>query len=335
MVSLPRDWVTQMNLKRGDVVTLTTDDQGRLVVNPTTQVQEKKTRCVITSDRVDDKLLGRLILGAYIAGHETIEIRTGKPEFNQGQLETIRKALNELIGVGIVEQGVDRVLIQSFLDPSKFPIDGLILRLHLIVESMCDLAVKALIEERNDYAKQVLDMDIEADKVYFLATRQLLQAVEEKAIAERVGLLNPRNIVGDRLVVKALEEVGDYAQDIARAAVKINDLRYFNGEVNRQIVALNDEVKKIANLAMQSLFKHDVMAANSAIIEYGKLAEQEQKVGSELDRLLLGAAAVASPLKSITNTIKQIARYYTIAAETIINRSVEGETEITKVLFTE
>ncbi|MGI0091666.1 MAG: AbrB/MazE/SpoVT family DNA-binding domain-containing protein, partial [Nitrososphaerales archaeon] len=32
MVSLPRAWVTQMNLKRGDTVNLTTDDEGRLVV---------------------------------------------------------------------------------------------------------------------------------------------------------------------------------------------------------------------------------------------------------------------------------------------------------------
>ncbi|MGI0085271.1 MAG: AbrB/MazE/SpoVT family DNA-binding domain-containing protein [Nitrososphaerales archaeon] len=77
MVSLPREWVTQMNLKRGDTVTLSTDERGRLVVNPSLQVQETKTKCVISAERVDDILLGRIILGAYIAGHETLEIRTG------------------------------------------------------------------------------------------------------------------------------------------------------------------------------------------------------------------------------------------------------------------
>ncbi|MGI0085270.1 MAG: hypothetical protein ACREBQ_09325, partial [Nitrososphaerales archaeon] len=62
----------------------------------------------------------------------------------------MKKTLGELIGLGIVEQGVNRLVVQSFLDPSKFPIEGLIMRLNLIVESMRDLAVKSLLEERNE-----------------------------------------------------------------------------------------------------------------------------------------------------------------------------------------
>ncbi|MGI0078141.1 MAG: PhoU domain-containing protein [Nitrososphaerales archaeon] len=332
MVSLPREWVTQMNLKRGDTVTLSTDERGRLVVNPSLQVQETKTKCVISAERVDDILLGRIILGAYIAGHETLEIRTGNQEFTQGQLDVVKKTLGELIGLGIVEQGVNRLVVQSFLDPSKFPIEGLIMRLNLIVESMRDLAVKALLEERNEFAKQVLDLDVEADKVYFLATRLLLQAVQDKAIAERVGLENPKNIVGDRLVVKFLEEVGDYAQDIARSVMKVNDLRYYNMEVNKEIATLHEHVKNISRLAMHSLFKNDIIAANTAIVEYGNLAILVEKVDSDLDRKLVSVLAVATPLKSIVNSIKQTGRYYTIASETMINRSVEGNTEITELV---
>lgn len=335
MVSLPHDWVSQMNLKRGDTVNLTSDEQGRLIIHPSVAMLKTRTRCIVHSDKVDEKLLGRLILGAYIAGHETIEVRTKSPEFSPEMVNVIRKTLSELIGVGIVAQDVNRIVIQSFLDPSKFPIDGLISRLHLIVESMRDLAVKALVEEKPEYAKQVLNMDEEADKVYFLATRQLLQAVEDKALAEKVGLARPRNIVGDRLVVKALEEVGDFAQVIAKSALKIIDLRYFNGEINNDILTLNEHAKNIAALAMRSLFRHDVQSANAAIIEYGKLAELEEKVDAQMDKKLVSAIAVATPLKSIAGSIRQIARYYIIASETIINRAVEASTEITEVIAEE
>ncbi|MDG6994458.1 MAG: phosphate uptake regulator PhoU [Nitrososphaerota archaeon] len=335
MVSLPHDWVSQMNLKRGDTVNLTSDEQGRLIIHPSIEMLKTRTRCIVHSDKVDEKLLGRLILGAYIAGHETIEVRTKSPEFSPEMVNVIRKTLSELIGVGIVAQDVNRIVIQSFLDPSKFPIDGLISRLHLIVESMRDLAVKALVEEKPEYAKQVLNMDEEADKVYFLATRQLLQAVEDKALAEKVGLARPRNIVGDRLVVKALEEVGDFAQVIAKSALKIIDLRYFNGEINNDILTLNEHAKNIAALAMRSLFRHDVQSANAAIIEYGKLAELEEKVDTQMDKKLVSAIAVATPLKSIAGSIRQIARYYIIASETIINRAVEASTEITEVIAEE
>ncbi|HVB12913.1 MAG TPA: AbrB/MazE/SpoVT family DNA-binding domain-containing protein, partial [Nitrososphaerales archaeon] len=47
MVSLPRDWVTQMNLKRGDTVNITSDDQGRLLVHPSLKILKTKSRCII------------------------------------------------------------------------------------------------------------------------------------------------------------------------------------------------------------------------------------------------------------------------------------------------
>ncbi|MGI0092443.1 MAG: PhoU domain-containing protein, partial [Nitrososphaerales archaeon] len=218
---------------------------------------------------------------------------------------------------------------------SKFPIDGLISRLHLIVDSMRDLSVKALIEEKSDYAKQVIDMDVEADKVYFLATRQLLQAVEDKGLAEKVGLEDPRNIIGDRLVIKALEEVGDYAQVIAKSVTKIIELRYFNSEVNADVSELNEMARKIGALAMRSLFRHDVQSAHEAIIEYGRLLDAEERMDTQLDKRLIPAMAVATRLKSVTGSIKQIGRYYTIASEAMINRSVENSTEIAEVISEE
>jgi phosphate uptake regulator len=335
MVSLPRAWVNQMNLKRGDTVNIASDDEGRLIIHPSLQVLKTKSRCIIHAEKADDKLLGRLVIGAYIAGHETIEIRTTHNEFTAEQLESVRKTLNELIGVGIVAQEINRVVVQSFLDPSKFPIDGLISRLNLIVDSMRDLAVKSLIEEKPEYAKQVLDMDVEADKVYFLATRQLLQAVEDKGLAQKVGLDDARNIIGDRLVVKALEEVGDYAQVIARSAMKINELKYYNAEVNEGIRQMNERAKKIGSLAVRSLFRHNVQSANEAIIEYGHLVEDEENFDAKLDKRLIPALAVATRIKSVTQSIKQIGRYYTIASEAMINRAVEASTDFAEVISEE
>ncbi|MDG7000196.1 MAG: phosphate uptake regulator PhoU [Nitrososphaerota archaeon] len=335
MVSLPRDWVNQMNLKRGDTVNITSDDQGKLIIHPSLSMLKTKSRCIIHAQKVDEKLLGRLVIGAYIAGHETIEIKTTRNEFSREQMDIIRKTLNELIGVGIVAEEMNRVVVQSFLDPSKFPIDGLISRLNLIVDSMRDLAIKALIEEKQEYAKQVLDMDVEADKVYFLATRQLLQAVEDKGLAQRVGLEDARNIIGDRLVIKALEEAGDYAQVIARGVTKIIELRYFNAEVNDGISAMNETVRKIGSLAVRSLFRKNVASANEAIIEYGRLVEQEDELDAKIDKRLIPALAVATRIKSVVQSIKQIGRYYTIVSEAMINRAVEASTDIAEVIAEE
>jgi len=332
MVSLPKAWVEQMHLSQGDTVNLSTDNEGRLVIHPSLQILKTRTKCVIHSSKIDSKLLRRLLLAAYIVGHDVIEVNNGSAEFSATQLEMLRKTLNDLIGVGIVEQETNRVTIQSFLDPSKFPIDGLISRLHLIVESMRELAVRAMLEERDELAKQVIDMDIEADKVYFLSTRLLLQAVSDKAVAERVGFENPRNIVGDRLVLKALEEVGDFDELIARAAIKINEMHFYNGEINKQISLLNDHAKKIGALSMKSLTKKDIQAANAAVNENEVLTADEEETESKLYSEQISATAVARPIKEVTYGIRQIGEAYTIAAETMLNRAVESSSETVDVL---
>ena len=121
MVSLPKSWVDQMHLSRGDTVNLFTDNEGRLVIHPSLQMLKSRTRCIIHASKVDDKLLRRLVLGAYIAGHEVIEVNGGNVEFAPSQLEILRKTLNELIGVGIVEQDTSRIVIQKLSRSLQVP----------------------------------------------------------------------------------------------------------------------------------------------------------------------------------------------------------------------
>lgn len=332
MVSLPRKWVDQLNLKRGDMVGLATDEEGRLIVHPSLKMLPANTKIIINVDGMEPSLVRRMIFGAYVAGHEMIEIRT-KTDFTTKQIDIVRKSLNELIGVGIVEQQPRRLVIQSFLDPSKFPIDGLIMRLYLIVESMIDLAVQALIDGKNQFATQCVDSSVEANKVYFLAVRQILQAVRDKGLAERVGLSNPRHPIGDRLVLMALEEVGDLSMVIARGAIKINDSGSCNSSINNNIRGLRQQVKRMAVLTMESVSKRDAVSANSSINEYDVLVELEQKVTSNLQK---GSVSIpgflASELRSITQGLLQVGGYYKIVAEIMINRAAEESTKTTEVV---
>lgn len=332
MVSLPKQWVDQLNLKRGDLIGLTTDDEGRLIVHPSLKMLPTGTKLIINADRVEDSLLRRLIIGAYIVGHETIEIRA-RTNLTLAQINIARSSLNELIGVGIVEQQPKYLVIQSFLDPSKFPIDGLISRLYLIVESMVDLSVRALVEGKNEFAKECINSNAEANKVRSLAVRETLQAVQYKGLALKVGLSDPRNMLGDQLVLKALEEICDISEAIAHGAIKINELGYHDPEINSDIQGLRQQVKKMATLTIEAISKRDPISANSSIIEYDVLAEMEQKVNSKLqERLVSRTSSLASEFRSITQGLLQIGRYYRIAAETMINRAAEGSTELAQVV---
>ena len=335
MVSLPKEWADGLKLKKGDVVSISTDDQGRLVIHPSLKEPSTRTRAVITADKIDGPLLERLLLGAYVQGHDTILVRSSSALTTE-HLASIRKTLNDLIGVGLVEQDEKKVLISSFLDPSKFPVDGLILRLYLIVESMVDLAVDALTERENELADQVISMDAEADKIYFLGVRQLIQALDDKALAEKLDLTRPQRIIRDRLILRSLEEVGDHAQIIARCAKVINE-DFHNKSLNAGIVALREHVRKIAALTMDAMTKVDPRLANSAIVEYGLLAELEEKqLVSALDDKHEPPVPplIMSEFKAISQSLKQIGKYYVNSAEVVINRAVADSTAMVEVIRT-
>jgi len=72
-VSLPRDWVRQVGLRRSSVVTLRLSEFGELVVSPGSQIEpDEMTICRINADVCrDGELLARMITGNYILGRDT------------------------------------------------------------------------------------------------------------------------------------------------------------------------------------------------------------------------------------------------------------------------
>src|SRR6266568_4376481 len=148
IVSLPKDWVEQVSLKQGDIVTFRRESDGGITVYPGLTRERENFRYVINADICDaPNLLTRIITANYLTGHDTIQI-IAKKELSQRHLEEVRAVSRRLTGLGIVEQSLKSVTLQSFVDPTKFPIYGLMRRLQIILSSMLETAVKAVVEGR-------------------------------------------------------------------------------------------------------------------------------------------------------------------------------------------
>src|SRR2546425_3813222 len=180
IVSLPKDWVEQVNLKQGDIVTFRRESDGGITVYPGLTRERENLRYVINADLYDaPNLLTRIITANYLTGHDTIQI-VAKKELSQRHLEEVRAVSRRLTGLGIVEQSLKSVTLQSFVDPTKFPIYGLMRRLQIILSSMLETAVKSVVEGRPNLADEVLHMEEEADRIYWMIIRQLLLAVLDR-----------------------------------------------------------------------------------------------------------------------------------------------------------
>jgi len=69
IVSLPKDWVEQVSLKQGDIVTFRRESDGGITVYPGLTRERENFRYVINADICDaPNLLTRIITANYLTG---------------------------------------------------------------------------------------------------------------------------------------------------------------------------------------------------------------------------------------------------------------------------
>lgn len=319
----------QVGLKQGGVVTLRLSEFGELIVTPGSEMEsEEMTVCKINADSCKDReLLARIITGNYILGRDTIII-SASTELTADQLNEIRSATRRLNGLGIVEQTPQEAVIQCFLDPSKYPITGLLSRLHKVAVSMLETALQALMDRRFSLALEVLELENEADRLYWLILRQIFRAISKIPLSRHVGIESATHAVGYRAVSKYLEEIADCSEAIANQIISIADEKYSQySSVIDEVCKFGVEALGISKGAMDSFTLLDVDLANQ-IIGRSKHVEKmekdltEQVVSSVQDR------KVALALRGVIWNLAQISRSAEMISEVAMNRYLESNSEV-------
>src|SRR5439155_10665974 len=111
-----------------------------------------------------------MITGNYIVGCNTIRVR-GRDELSPSQLQEVHEAARGLTGLTIVNQGPKFVTIGNFVEPTRFPIRGLLRRLHYLTSRMEKLALGVIAGEVKGNSEEVARMELEVDRLYWLVVR--------------------------------------------------------------------------------------------------------------------------------------------------------------------
>jgi phosphate uptake regulator len=327
-VSLPRDWVEDVKLKAGDIVSIRREDDGSLKLIPGTEHKREEIRnCVVNADLCDsNNLLTRVITANYILGHDTIQI-VAKDELKKNHLEEIRTTTQRLTGLSIVEQTLKQITLQSFVDPTRFPIYGLMRRLHIIISSMLEASVKALVERRPELAAEVAHMEEESDRIYWLIVRQLLLAIRDRSVGSKIGIESPLHIPGNRVVAKTLEEMADSAENIANEVLALEDHDIASDTILNDIAKFSGQVIRISEHSMKALLTGEINLANEAV-EMVQTAENDERKLTQKVLAHVKDASVAASLRIMIWNLGQIAKFCRMVGEVTINRIIEKPSEI-------
>ncbi len=206
-VTLPKPWAEAMNLHPGDLIVFDQNDDGTLYLKPAPvpgAVSEVVPFLVQARSFDTPGVLERLVIGAYRVGHDSIEIRTDVP-LVPDRLEELQGAARGLLGVSIVAQEPNRIVLQNFIDPSKYGLPQLVQRMRMILVAFLEEMEELL--RRRTRSRRTTAIEEEANKVLALLVRQLFLASRDWSLARRIGSPDPRQLLEWRVVVHALEEL--------------------------------------------------------------------------------------------------------------------------------
>ncbi len=206
-VTLPKPWAEAMNLRPGDLIVFDQNDDGALYLKPAPVPGAASSGApFLVQARAFDTpgVLERLIVGAYRVGHDAIEVRTDMP-LAPDRVEEVLGAARGLLGVSVVAQESNRMVLQNFIDPSKYGLPQLVQRMKMILIAF--LEEMESIVQRTSRNRRLATLEEEANKVLALLVRQLFLASRDWALARRIGSPDPRQLLEWRVAVHALEEL--------------------------------------------------------------------------------------------------------------------------------
>ena len=312
MLSLPKDWVAAHRLEKGGYVVLEVQE-GCIVVEPEELISERR-EFVIRSGGMGMDELGRRIIAAYLAGYSVIRI-----EFDRGSIrlkEGAKELLNFLIAVEVTKDLGYEVTAQVLLDHAKLPVLKVVERLCGVVEGMLSDLRRGIATGDSELLVHVAEREREADRLYFLAVRQLKSAAMSQVAARQVGIEHRRDVLGIRLIVKSLERIADHVESISRKLLSLDTSH------TGVLLEMCDPVIEMYLKAKDATLRFNAELAEEV---FRALPEVEESLrGAEREVLTSGVEMEeAVKLRLCLESCYRIARYCCDMGEIVINMHAE------------
>jgi len=165
-ISLPIKWAKKLNLKGGDEISIT-EEENELVIRAK---GKKVPRKAILDIRYLGLMTRRSLAALYKAGYDEVEVIFSDPK----QLKPIEAGINlECMTFEIVKITKDRCFIKNISDPSETEFDSLLRRTVYLLKTSIDDLDDALKENNYDMIEQVQSLENVNNKFTHFCRRAL------------------------------------------------------------------------------------------------------------------------------------------------------------------
>lgn len=317
-VTLPKPWAEAMHLRPGDLVVFDQNDDGTLYLKPAPApgVGSVSSPYLVQAASFDTPgVLERLVVGAYRVGHDAIEIRS-EAAIAPERVEELLQAARGLLGVSVVSQEPNRVVLQNFIDPSKYGLPQLVQRMKMILVAFIEEAEGLLAD--GGRSRRLSTLREESSKVLALLIRQLFLASRDWSLARRIGSPDPRHLLEWRVVVHALNEMGGLLANVTERVQGAADAPVVWEGLQPLLAELKENLQGVVDALMHPSLGDacEMFASSHHLAEAARQSAQSLK-----------AAARKSGLYPATADLERTAVSLTAIAEVALDRAVSMGTE--------
>ena len=313
-VSLPKDWATDNNVSAGSVVRFHSEEDV-LLLSP--QREEDREEGRLSIDGLEGDQLTRAVMTMYVSGFDVIRFEAAR--VTAGQRRTIREATQGLVGLEVIEETGDRVVLQDLLDSSELSVHNAVTRMRLVALTMLADAVTALVEDDDALAHDVIERDDDVDRLYYMVSRVFRTVLRNPAAATEIGF--QRETVFDyQSAARQLERIADHATKIASISLEVATV---DSAVSEGLRDLQKAAEAVPETAMDALLSADsdeaVDLASDARADLPVIDARAGEVGDVIRDL--EDAELAQSLALVVDSLSRTADYGGNIAESALQKA--------------
>ena len=330
-VSIPKEWATENDVSAGTEVEFYPEGDS-LFLTPVSD--EERTEGTLDIGDLSGDQLTRAVMTMYVSGFDVIALEAGR--ITNDQRRSIRGAVQSLVGLEVLEETRDRVVVRDLLDSSELSIHNAVTRMRLIAVSMLEDAVDALADGDEDMARDVIQRDDDVDRLYMVVSRIFRATLRTPKAAEDIGL--SREVCFDyHSSARQLERVADHATKIAHITLELYEgseiadasaptadggRAELPAELTDALRALDEEARGVVDRGMEALFAEDSATATELANEARGAVLGVDERAREIDELLRELdPARAQLLGLIVDSVSRSADYGGNIAETALQKA--------------
>ncbi|MFC4357325.1 PhoU domain-containing protein [Halobium salinum] len=313
-VSIPKDWATENGVSAGSEVEFYPEGDSLFL---TPRSEDERTEGTLDISGLGGDELTRAVMTMYVSGFDIIALENSR--ISNDQRRTIRQATQSLVGLEVLEETRDRVVIRDLLDSSELSIHNAVTRMRLIALSMLEDAVAALADRDQDMARDVIQRDDDVDRLYMVVSRIFRSTLRTPKAAEELGL--PRETCFDyHSSARQLERIADHATKIAHLTLTLEES--VPDDVAEALMKLYEETRDVVDAGMDALFEEESVEATRMANDAREAVQEIDERARAIDELLRELDPTrAQMLGLIVDSVSRAADYGGNIAETALQKA--------------